>query len=72
MLKIALKSAIVKRSFMVALVVVTVLNLINQGDLITDGKHIDLVKCVLTYIVPYCVATYGAVCALVDSQQGEI
>jgi len=37
MLKIALKPAIVKRSFMVALVVVTVLNLINQGDLITDA-----------------------------------
>jgi hypothetical protein len=46
---------------MVALVVGTVLNLINQGDALIAGQHIIIVKVVLTYMVPYCVATYGAV-----------
>jgi hypothetical protein len=50
-----------RRSLAVALIVGTVLNLINQGDVLFGGEHIDLTKIVLTYAVPYCVATYGAV-----------
>ena len=50
-----------RRSFIVALFVGTILNLINQGDaLFGDGK-INLTKLILTFVVPYCVATYGAV-----------
>jgi hypothetical protein len=44
-----------RRSFLVALIVGTILNLINQGDALFGGKL------VLTFAVPYCVATYGAV-----------
>jgi hypothetical protein len=45
----------------VALVVGTILNLINQGDALLAGRRLDLVKLALTFIVPYFVSTYGAV-----------
>jgi len=50
-----------RRSLLVSLVVGTILNLINQGDVLFRGGEVDLVKLALTYLVPYCVATYGAV-----------
>lgn len=49
-----------RRSLAVALVVGTLLNLINQGDALLAGEELDLVKIGLTFVVPYCVATYGA------------
>ena len=54
-----LTGAIVRRSLIVALVVGTVLNIINQGDLLLTGEF-NWVKATLTYCVPFCVATYGA------------
>lgn len=50
-----------RRSFYVALLVGTILNLINQGDALFGDSPIDWTKLVLTFIVPYAVATYGAV-----------
>ena len=50
-----------RRSLWVALVVGTLLNLINQGDTFAAGRHLDFAKLALTYIVPYFVCTYGAV-----------
>ena len=47
----------------IALVVGTVLVAINQGDLLLAGLLPPLWKIVLTYMVPYCVASYGAVTA---------
>src|ERR1700738_3214993 len=49
-----------RRSFAVALIVGTILNLINQGDSLLSGAHLYLAKIVLTFAVPYCVATYAA------------
>lgn len=49
------------RSLYVAFVVGTALNIINQGDALLSVGAINWVKLVLTYIVPYCVCTYGAV-----------
>ena len=46
---------------MVAVIIGTILNLINQGDALFQGEHLNLLKIALTYAVPYCVATYGAV-----------
>jgi hypothetical protein len=43
------------------LIVGTILNLINQGDALFGGGHPNLIKIILTYAVPYRVATYGAV-----------
>jgi hypothetical protein len=49
------------RSGCVALVVGTILNLINQGDAILGLTSINWIKVFLTYLVPYAVSTYGAV-----------
>ena len=49
------------RALLVAAVVGTVLNLINQGDTLLGFGSINWLKVALTYIVPYCVSTYGAV-----------
>ena len=50
-----------RRSLMAALVVGTILNLINQGDALLGMAPINWLKLVLTYCVPYAVCTYGAV-----------
>ena len=63
---VALRPAVVRRSFNVALVVGSLLIAINQGDRIVAGEGVDLMKTLLTYLVPYCVATYGAVSALLS------
>lgn len=52
-----------RAAFGVALVMGTVLTLINQGDMILAGEVPNLAKVALTYLVPYLVATYGAVTA---------
>lgn len=50
-----------RRSLAVAVVVGTILNLINQGDALWGGVPINWTKMLLTFAVPYCVSTYGAV-----------
>jgi hypothetical protein len=53
----------VAMSAKVALVVGTVLALINYGDRIFlhyDMRAADWIKLAVSYCVPYCVATYGA------------
>ena len=57
----AVAPGVPRRSLAAALVVGTLLNLINQGDALFAGRALDWGKLALTYIVPYCVATYGAV-----------
>lgn len=59
--RLALSSGIPKRSAIVAAIVGTILNAINQGDVILNGGTVDILKAALTYCVPYCVATYAAV-----------
>lgn len=51
-----------KRSFITALVVGTILTGINQGTLLIDGNFPTGLawKIPLTYCVPFCVATWGA------------
>ena len=49
------------RSSCVALLVGTILNLINQGDAIFGAVPINWTKILLTYLIPYTVSTYGAV-----------
>jgi hypothetical protein len=57
----AVSDGVHKRSLIVALIVGTILNLINQGDALVTGAAVDMTKLLLTYLVPYCVSTYGAV-----------
>jgi hypothetical protein len=57
----AMSGGVPRRALGVALAVGTILNLINQGDALFAGQPLDWTKLLLTYLVPYCVATYGAV-----------
>jgi hypothetical protein len=56
----------VRRSLLVAAVVGTVLNAINQGPEIFAGQWPNLWKLGLTYIVPFLVASFGGYSALRD------
>ncbi|MFL6765031.1 MAG: nitrate/nitrite transporter NrtS [Sphingomicrobium sp.] len=60
-------SASVRRSVAVALVIGTVLNLINQGPEIFTGHWPIWWKIVLTYFVPFAVASYGSYAAFRSS-----
>ncbi len=68
-LQLAMRRDIVKRSLIIAVIVGTILNLINQGDAMVDPSKFELLKCVLTYMVPYFVSTYGAVTVLMDQNK---
>lgn len=72
----AIRLGIYSRSGKVALVIGTLLNLINQpqavlGLLSLDYpaiQRLDVVKALLTYSVPFLVASYGALTAVVHKQ----
>ena len=50
-----------KKAFLTALVVGTILTAINHGDVILSGSAPPPWKVILTYCVPYCVTTWGAI-----------
>ena len=54
------------RALKVALIVGTLLCLINQGDVIVQANIVSInwVKLALTYTVPYLVSVYSAISAL--------
>jgi len=60
-LRLALEDGVPRRSAVVAVIVGTILNIINQGDVMMAGEPLDYLKLALTFAVPYGVATYGAV-----------
>ena len=64
LISLATRPKVVRTSLGVMAVVGTILNLINQGDALFGDAPIVAWKIALTYVVPYCVATYGAVMAL--------
>ena len=49
------------KALITAALVGTLLIIINHGDTILSGTLPSLTKVVLTYCVPYCVTTWGAV-----------
>jgi hypothetical protein len=57
-----LHGPMLRRSLVTALVVGTVLVAINQGNVLLDGQFPAALgwKIPLTYAVPFCVATWGA------------
>ena len=63
----ALQGPVARRSVLVALVVGTILNGINQGDALVAGDAVNWLKVALTYLVPFCVATYGAYAAFCNA-----
>ena len=66
----AVSDGVPRRSLWVALIVGTILNLINQGDTLISGQRLDVAKLLLTYIVPYMVSTYGAVSFRLHAARG--
>ena len=50
-----------RKAVLTALVVGTLLTAINQGDLILAGLAPPIWKVGLTFCVPYCVTTWGAI-----------
>jgi hypothetical protein len=50
-----------RKAFYTAVVVGTILTVINHGDTILQGNWPPFVKIALTYCVPYCVTTWGAI-----------
>ena len=60
----ALSGRYLRRALVVMLIVGSILNFINQGDALLHWHAVDMPKLLLTYAVPFCVATYGAASAL--------
>ena len=50
-----------KKALLTALVVGTLLTVINHGDTILVGDWPPLLKVLLTFCTPYCVTTWGAI-----------
>ncbi len=50
-----------RKALLTALVVGTILTAINHGDAILAGDLPPVMKMFLTYLTPYCVATWGAI-----------
>jgi hypothetical protein len=57
----AASDGIPARSVKVAMVVGSLLNIINQGDAVLTAHAINWLKLMLTFLVPYGVSTYAAV-----------
>ncbi len=62
-IRLATTEGVPRRAFWVAVVVGSILNLINQGDALFAGAAIHWGKLILTYAVPFAVSTHGAVSA---------
>ena len=60
LLRTAARRRIVVASIKVALVVGSLLNIINQGGRLLDGLPLSWFHVALNYLVPYCVASYSA------------
>lgn len=59
-LRMAGSRKIVVNALRISAVVGTLLNLINQWDLLRAGRWPELGHFLLNYCVPYCVSTYSA------------
>jgi len=67
-MKFASKSSTVKKGLMVSLVVGTVLNVINQGDIFIYQKweSLNFFKLLLTYVTPFLVSVYSTATTLIN------
>jgi len=62
-LTVAWEASVRKRALKVALVVGTILAVVNHADVVLAGQATTTVwiKIALTFLVPYCVATFASV-----------
>lgn len=70
--EIAVSPNIIDRALKVSFIVGTALNLINQWGALTtiDFENINIMKLILTYLVPYSVTTYTATVLKVEFHIG--
>jgi len=59
--ELAFQDGTPRKAFVTAFVVGSVLAVINHGDTMMSGESLPWGKILLTYCVPYCVTTWGAV-----------
>lgn len=69
LLRLAVSNGIPRRAAITALIVGPILTAINQGDALVLGNGLDWTKVVLTFMVPYAVATVGAVGAKMSAPE---
>jgi hypothetical protein len=67
---LAISDGTPKKAILTAVVVGTILLIINQGDLLIAGIMPPLYKVCLTYCVPYLVTTWGALTVKLDRAKG--
>lgn len=60
LLQLAFSGPIVRNALQVALVVGTLLNIMNQGEQFLAGDGVSWFHMVCNYLIPYCVANYSA------------
>ncbi|WDE14145.1 nitrate/nitrite transporter NrtS [Thalassomonas haliotis] len=67
---LATRAKVVKRSLKVALIVGTILVMINQLDIFLSGQLAlgNYIQILLTYCVPYCVSTYASVDTMMNRE----
>ena len=68
-MRFAFSPTLVKRSINTAIVVGSLLNLINQRHAIFGEADILWVNLLLTYLVPYCVSTYSGAMSTIANQE---
>lgn len=71
LLQVACSRRIVINALKIALVVGTVLNIINQGNAIAANAGVSWIHVLLNYLVPYLVASYSAAKNQMANQDGE-
>ena len=71
-LAIAFEASVRKRALKVAMLVGSILAVINHGDAVISGNATAAtwVRIILTFLVPYCVATFASVQAIRQSARG--
>jgi hypothetical protein len=59
------------RALLVALVIGTVLNLINSYDVFMEGQFTNrnILRIILTYITPFCVSLYSSIKATMQTNE---
>ena len=70
-LETAMRPQVYKRSRRVALLVGTILVIINYSDRVFAGDlaPVDYLKMLLTYCVPFCVSTHASVSAILHHEE---
>ena len=69
LIQLAFGDGTTKKALLSALVVGSILTSINHGDMIISGEYPSWLKVLLTYLVPYCVTTWGAITGKLSSQR---